>query len=101
MYTVHSPGWAGSASRSRHPIRPVQTRHLLLWAGGALLACVVAFMLALLFGKVMFHDAVALELAPGSSVPLQQASASSGPAAQDPFYQQKLDAKAEELPAQF
>ena len=101
MTTLHFPHWAGSSSPWQDRIQPVQLKQALLWSGGTLATCAVVFMLVLGPGKAMFREAVSMELAPGSTGLLQQAWTAGGTGAEDPFYKQKVDAKAEELPAQF
>lgn len=69
-------------------IRSGRTHHPLLWISGALALAVIIFTVLLIAAKLLSGNAVALEAAPPSSPP-------------DPFYQQKVDARIEELPAQF
>lgn len=66
--------------------RSTKTPHPLLWIAGALGLAVIVFTVALVLGQLLTHDAVAVEIEP---------------AVLDPFYQQKVDARQEELPAQF
>lgn len=101
MTTLRSPHWAGSSSPWQDRIQPVQVKQVLLWSGGTLAACAVVFMLVLGPGKSMFRDAVSMELASGNTGLLQQAWTTGGTGAEDPFYTQKVNANAEELPAQF
>lgn len=100
MTTLHFPHWPGSSSPWQDRIQPVKIKQVLLWSGGTLATCAVVFMLVLGPGKAMFRDAVSMELAPGSTG-LLQSWAAGGTGAEDPFYKQKVDAKTEELPAQF
>ena len=72
--------------RHAAPARRARASHPLLWISTVLAAATVIFSIALVATKLLSHDAVALE------APQVQP---------DPFYQQKLDAKADELPAQF
>ena len=87
MNTLSFPTGARTAS-ARHaaPARPAPAPHPLLWVSTVLAAATVIFSVVLVAAKLLSNDAVALE------VPRLQP---------DPFYQQKLDAKADELPAQF
>lgn len=87
MSTLLFPAGARSVS-SRHAAaaRPAPAPHPLLWVSAVLAAATVLFSVVLVAAKLLSHDAVALE------APQLQP---------DPFYQQKLDAKADELPAQF
>ena len=101
MTTRHFPRRAGSSKPLPDRVRPVEVTQVLLWASVALVTCAAVFILVLGPGRAMFREAVALELAPGSTGMLQQALAAGGSSMDDPFYQKKLDAKAEELPAQF
>ena len=101
MTTRHFPRRAGSSKPLPDRVRPVEVTQLLLWASVALVTCAAVFILVLGPGKAMFREAVSLELAPGSTGMLQQALAPAGSSMEDPFYQKKLDAKADELPAQF
>lgn len=101
MTTLHFPHWAKSAKSVSDRVRPVEVREVLLWAGAALGTCAVVFMLVLGPGKAMFREAVSLELAPSSNGMLLQGWTASAAAIEDSFHQKKLDAKAEELPAQF
>lgn len=100
MTTLHFPHWAGSTSSWKDRIQPIEMKQLLIWLGVTLATCAVVFMLVLGPGKAMFREAVSMELAPGSTG-LLQAWATGGTGAEDSFYKQKVDAKAEELPAQF
>jgi hypothetical protein len=71
-----------------------------LWAGAFILASATLGTFLLLAGQGLASDAAALQLAPGQPVTLQ-AWLAAAPPGDDPFYQQKLDAKSEQLPAQF
>ena len=66
--------------------RTSPSRNPLLWVSGVLASATVIFTIALVAAKLLSQDAVALEIAPPEP---------------DPFYQQKLDAIVQELPAQF
>ena len=68
--------------RARHPA----TRNPLLWVAGVLAAATILCAFVLTAARLLAHEAVAVEVAPAQA---------------DPFYQSKIDAKVEELPAQF
>lgn len=70
----------------RFRARPSPSRRPLLWMTGVLAAAMVLFTAVLIAARLMSQDAVALE--PRTPEP-------------DPFYRQKADATAQELPAQF
>jgi len=83
MTTLLFPAGARPVSpRHAVPARPAPAPHPLLWVSTFLAAATVA----LVATRLLSHEAVALEA--------RQVQP-------DPFYQQKLDAKADELPAQF
>lgn len=88
-----------SHARSLHPLpdrdrdRAAEIRDSLLVVSGVLVAATVLFTVALVSDRLQFNDAVTLE--PTTAV------AGLMPAADDAFRQQKLDARADELPAQF
>lgn len=86
MNTLPLPTRAHSTIPRRLRNRPARTQHPLLWISGALALAVIIFTVLLVGAKLLSGDAVALEIAPPSP---------------DPFYQQKVDARIEELPAQF
>lgn len=87
MTTLLFPAGARSVSpRHAAPARPAPAPHPLLWISTCLAAATVVFSVALVATRLLSHDAVAQEA--------RQVEP-------DPFYQQKLDAKADELPAQF
>lgn len=87
MNTLDFPaGIARPTSPRRIRARPSASRQPLLWISSVLAGATVLFTVVLIAGKLLSHDAVALEITPVSV---------------DPFYQQKVDAKIEELPAQF
>lgn len=80
---------AGSESTRPRRLRTRSARspHPLLWIAGALGLAVLVFTAALVLGRLLLpNDAVAVQIEP---------------AVQDPFYRQKVDAKQDELPAQF
>ena len=70
----------------RFRVRKASAGRPLLWVSGVLACATVLFTVVLIAGRLLSHDAVALEIAAPE---------------RDPFYQQKLDARMEELPAQF
>ena len=87
MSTLLFPIGARNVSpRHAVPARAAPVPHPLLWVSTVLAAATVLFSVVLVAAKLLSYDAVALE------APHVQP---------DPFYQQKLDAKADELPAQF
>ena len=87
MTTLLFPAGARPVSpRHAVPARPAPVPHPLLWVSTFLAAATVVFSVALVASRSLSHHAVAL------AAPQVQP---------DPFYQQKLDAKADELPAQF
>ena len=87
MSTLLFPAGARTVSpRHAAPARPAPAPHPLLWVSTVLAAATVLFSIVLVTAKMLSHGAIALE-APQVRP--------------DPFYQQKLDAKEDELPAQF
>ena len=86
MNTAHFPAAAASSIPRRLRTRSASTPHPLLWVSGALALIIIVFTVALIAGRVLGGDAIALEIEP---------------AVIDPFHQQKVEAKQEELPAQF
>jgi hypothetical protein len=87
MNTVDLLAGSTSTRPRRLHARSAGAPHPLLWIAGAVGLAVLVFTVALVLGRLLLpNDAVAVQITP----PVQ-----------DPFYQQKLDAKQEELPAQF
>ncbi len=86
MNTVHLPASGSTSMPRRLRTRSAKTPHPLLWVSGAFAVAILVFTVALLAAKLLPSDAIALEIEP---------------AVIDPYYQQKLDAKQETLPAQF
>ena len=86
MNTLELPVAAHLPSLRRLRARPSHVREPLLWISGVLAGATIIFTVVLIAGKLLSQDAVALEIAPVQP---------------DPFYQQKIDARVEELPAQF
>lgn len=86
MNTLHLPAGPHSSIPRRFRVRKASADRPLLWISGVLAGATVLFTVALIAGKLLSHDAVALE------IPAPE---------RDPFYQQKVDAKVHELPAQF
>jgi hypothetical protein len=100
MNTLHFPSSSTSGASPRGRIRARQLRYAVLWVGVSILAAATLGTFLLLAGQAMFSDAVALQLSPGNQVTLQSWNAAAPPG-DDLFYLQKLNAKTEELPAQF
>ena len=80
-----------SSVRPSPGLRRIQARrpashHPLLWIAGVLAAATILCAMVLIAARLLSHEAVAVEVAPAQP---------------DPFYQRKVDAKVEELPAQF
>lgn len=94
-----------SHHRSLRPLpkrdRPAEIGDSLLVISGVLAAAVVLFTLALVSDRLLFNDAVTLEPMTAVAGLLPPAQAGGLPTSDDPFLQQKRDARAEELPAQF
>ena len=86
MNTFEFPAHHESTRPRRLRPHSAKTPHPLLWIAGALALAVIVFTVALVLGQLLTHEASAVEIEP---------------AVLDPFYQQKLDAKQEELPPQF
>ena len=86
MNTAYFPVSGSTSVPQGLRTRFAKTPHPLLWVSGAIAIAIIVFTVALIAGKLLTSDAIALEIEP---------------AVIDPFYQQKLDAKHEELPAQF
>lgn len=86
MNTLQFPAGSGTTIPRRFRVHQAWVVHPLLWASGVLAGAAVIFTVVLVAGKLLLQDAVALEIAPPEP---------------DPFYQQKRDARVEELPAQF
>lgn len=100
MNTLHFPHWAVASGSRQDWMQPARVKRVLMWSGVALATGAVIFMLVLGPGKAMFREAVSMEMEPGSTG-LLQTWAGNGTGADDSFYKQKVDAKVEELPAQF
>lgn len=90
MNTVHFPASGSTSMPRRLRTRSAKTPHPLLWVSGAFAIAILVFTVALIAGKLLTRDAIAVEIA----VEIE-------PAVIDPFHQHKLDAKQEALPAQF
>ncbi len=92
-----------SHSRPIRPLpdrdRPTEIRDSLLVVSVVLAAAVVLFTAALVSDRLLFNDAVTLE--PTTAVAGLMPHAAGPSTADDAFRQQKLEAKADELPAQF
>ena len=86
MNTAHFPAAETSSGPRRLRTRSAKTAHPLLWVSGALAIVFIVFTIALIAGKMLPGDVIAVEIEP---------------AAIDPFYQRKVDAQVAELPAQF
>lgn len=86
MNTVHLPAFGSISMPKGWRTRPAKTPHPLLWVSGAVAIAVIVFAVTLIAGKLLQSDVIAVEIEP---------------AVIDLFYQQKLDAKQEELVAQF
>lgn len=86
MNTAHFPAAVASSIPRRLRTRSARTPHPLLWVSGALAIVIIVFTVALIAGRLLGGDAIALEIEP---------------AVLDPFYQHKVDAQVAELPAQF
>ena len=100
MNTLHFPSWSPSSASPRGRIRARQLRYAVLWVGASTLAAATLGTFLMLAGQAVFSDAVALQPSTGHPVTLQSWIAASPPG-DDLFYPQKLNAKTEELPAQF
>lgn len=100
MSTLHFPRWAASSTPRQGRMQPSKVKQALMWSGVTLATCAVVSMLVVGPGQAMFREAVSMEMAPGSTG-LLQSLAGNGTGAEESFYKQKVDAKAEELPAQF
>ena len=97
MHVLLSPGDLALPRARREPEFPHSVRHALRW--GAIAATGLAAAAFLSYGISVFETSVATQLTAGN---LQHGfSLAERPDAQDPFLQQKRDAKIEELPAQF
>ena len=86
MNTAHFPAAAESSVPRRLRTRSARTPHPLLWVSAALAIVFIVFTVALIAGRLLPADAIAVEIEP---------------AVIDPFYQRKVDAQVAELPAQF
>lgn len=100
MTTLHFPSWSPSGESPRGRIRARQLRYAVLWVGASILAAATLGTFLLLAGQALFSDVAARQLAPGQPVTMQAWLAATPPG-DDLFYLQKLNAKPEELPAQF
>ena len=100
MEALHTPGriWPSMSLRPSRIHRAPKVRTA-AWAGALVLASCALLAVVLIAGKAMIGDVVSQELASGAS--LQHSFIPPAVRAEDDFYQQKLNAKAEELPAQF
>lgn len=78
-----------------------EIRDSLLVVSGVLAAAIVLLTAALVSDRLLFNDAVILEPTTAVAGLMPPALAAGPPTANDAFRQQKLEAKADELTAQF
>lgn len=86
MNTLHFPSFQSISTPKGWRTRSAKRPDSLLWWSGAFAAAVTVFAVALIAGNLQPGNMIAVEIEP---------------AVIDPFLQHKLDAKQEELPAQF
>ena len=102
MNALHSPIRSTPLAWHRARIQHRGKKHALLWTAGLVFASAALLALSFLAVIAIFDQGVASQLASPRAASMQLAPMPlAGPEMRDDFYQQKLDARADDLPAQF
>jgi hypothetical protein len=101
MSTIDSPSGLWPASWGRGRLAGRRNKRAVAWTAGVVFASAVVLAIVFLGIIAVFNDGVASQLAETRGASMNLAPGTAASATRDEFHQQKVDAKIEELPAQF